>query len=1252
MEWSSAWETRNTRAARFWLLVMLVALLAMLVVPAIASAAVSSVGTGATTFASNAQLSLAVPSGAVGDLLLAQVNYRATATVSNITPAAGWTLLVNTTTATAADGQAIYYKWATATSESNFTWDYTLSTGTRRSGGAVVRYRGVDSAAAPVVTSNRGTTSSSAVTASGLTTTKANTWIATFMGYYGTTTIANPSGMTSRYAAHATSRGPSVSAADQLIAAAGATGNKASTTSVANWIANMVALVPDTTAPTVMSIAPTTTPTNAASMTFTITFSEPVNGVASGNLSLTTSGVSGASIGTISGSGATRTVTVNTGSGDGTIRLNLASTTPAITDLAGNALTATFNSGALLTVDKSSAVASVTTPADGGAYGPATPLASFSGTAADSAGGVGLAVDSTTFTLQRSLDSKYWTGSTWAGSTNLPTTHDASTSNTPVGWTNSGALPTWNSSDGTYTVQATVTDKLGNTRPGAAVSFKYYGTVPAVTAHDVTATATGITTPVSLDATALDAFGQGVTVTYSIGSDPITPGYAFDLGVTHVTAAATDAAGNTASQPFTVTVDKREITITAVPDDKVYDGTTSSDKTPELTSGTLAPDDEASYSQTFDTKNVGDGKVIAPHVTFTAPASSDYYSITFEPVDTGSITKAALDISAKGDSKTYDGTTSSGETPDVSGLQGDDTVTDLAQAYESTNVLGEGNSVLGVTSYTVNDGNDGQNYDVTTHTHSGTITPATLTVSAKDATKTYGDDDPALTWKLSGLKHGDTADVVTGDPVLERASGEDVGSYAISVADVSGMSAGNYAIVAGGTPGAFTITPATLDISAVEGTKAYDGTTSSGAVPAVTGLKGTDTVSELAQAYQSRHVLGTDGSTLEVASYVVHDGNGGHNYDVSTHTHAGTITPAPLVVTATSDTTKVYDGKRDSAETPTITTGSLLGSDAATFSQSFDTKDAGAGKTITPAVVGFTHGSADDYAITLTAVDTGAIVPAPLTVTATGHDKVYDGTTAALVTLHSGNVVSGDTVTAQYTGAEFADKNVGTAKAVTASGISIGGTDAGNYHLTSMTATAAADITAKPLTVTANDQTKQSGQAFSFTGHEFTVSGLVSGDTIDTVTLSSAGADAAAAAGTYPIVPSAAAGTGLANYNVTYVNGTMTVGAAPVVTYKFSAFAKPLRAKDAKKFHLGDKVLVKFTITDHKGSLVTTLHPRVQVTAKGFKYGPKTVKYNVKKKAYTFSLKIGKSWKLRGYNLTTTLAGSTAKGKVKFKVVK
>src|SRR5207249_5542070 len=118
-------------------------------------------------------------------------------------------------------------------------------------------------------------------------------------------------------------------------------------------------------------------------------------------------------------------------------------------------------------------LASVTTPPDGSAYRSATVPASFSGSAADNIGGVGLNANTTTFTLQRGSDNFYWTGSAWqAGVANLATTHGATTGNTAAAWTDSATLPTWSSqTDGTYRVQATATDKAGNTFTGTAASF-------------------------------------------------------------------------------------------------------------------------------------------------------------------------------------------------------------------------------------------------------------------------------------------------------------------------------------------------------------------------------------------------------------------------------------------------------------------------------------------------------------------------------------------------------------------------------------------------------------------------------------------------------------------------------------------------------------------------------------------------------------------------------------------------------------
>ena len=117
----------------------------------------------------------------------------------------------------------------------------------------------------------------------------------------------------------------------------------------------------------------------------------------------------------------------------------------------------------------------------------------------------------------------------------------------------------------------------------------------------------------------------------------------------------------------------------------------------------------------------------------------------------------------------------------------------------------------------------------------------------------------------------------------------------------------------------------------------YDGTTSSSQVPTLGTLFGSDTVTGLAQAFASKDVPGSGGRTLNVTAYTINDGNGGKDYTVTTHIAAGTITPAALTITATSDT-KVYNGTTSSSQLPTL--GRLFGGDTVTgLSQAFASKD-------------------------------------------------------------------------------------------------------------------------------------------------------------------------------------------------------------------------------------------------------------------------------------------------------------------------
>ncbi|HOS79831.1 MAG TPA: leucine-rich repeat domain-containing protein [Anaerolineae bacterium] len=99
------------------------------------------------------------------------------------------------------------------------------------------------------------------------------------------------------------------------------------------------AQLPETLPPTVISITRADpNPTRAASVRFNVTFSKVVIGVDVADFGLTTTGdITGASVTGVSGYGAARTVMVNTGSGYGTLRLDVPASA-TITDLSGNGL--------------------------------------------------------------------------------------------------------------------------------------------------------------------------------------------------------------------------------------------------------------------------------------------------------------------------------------------------------------------------------------------------------------------------------------------------------------------------------------------------------------------------------------------------------------------------------------------------------------------------------------------------------------------------------------------------------------------------------------------------------------------------------------------------------------------------------------------------------------------------------------------------------------------------------------------------
>jgi predicted DNA binding protein len=242
----------------------------------------------------------------------------------------------------------------------------------------------------------------------------------------------------------------------------------------------------------------------------------------------------------------------------------------------------------------------------------------------------------------------------------------------------------------------------------------------------------------------------------------------------------------------------------------------------------------------------------------------------------------------------------------------------------------------------------------------------------------------------------------------------------------------------------------------------------------------------------SNAVLSTAG-TLKVGSYSLGASNVvvGNTTDFSNNINiigAYEVTPKSLSVTA-GGLTKVYDGSSAMSNltltpvglvTPVTTADVVNVTGVGTYADK--NVSALADKNYSLTSLALTGADAGNYvltngstsaAITTQSGSDSQITPRPLTVAFTGIDRVYDGSTVASVntglTVANG-FVSGDNLSVNRSAA-FADKNVAydgannvTSKAVSITGVSLGGTDAANYSVAA-TGSTSATITPRVLNV-------------------------------------------------------------------------------------------------------------------------------------------------------------------------------------------
>jgi filamentous hemagglutinin family protein len=497
---------------------------------------------------------------------------------------------------------------------------------------------------------------------------------------------------------------------------------------------------------------------------------------------------------------------------------------------------------------------------------------------------------------------------------------------------------------------------------------------------------------------------------------------------------------------------------------------------------TISSKNVGSYSPILGTLSLGDGTGLASNYTLSGG------------VDTVSITPASLTLAAVTSTRTYNGTTTSTGAPVVSGLVAGDSISDVTESYDSKNA---GARILSVNNgYVISDGNGGDNYTITTTTATGTITPLAITVTAAGNNRVYnGTTADAVTLTSTGIISGDVVDFVDGSATFANKNVGTGKKVSVTGIAATGTDAGDYTLTNTTATTSANVTPLPITVTAIGANKVYNGTTADTVTLSSAGIISGDVVhfADASATFSGKNV-GT-GLTVTVAG-ITDSGSGASNYtliNTSTTTTAN-ITPLAIKVTA-AGTNEVYNGT--TLDAVTLSSTGILSGDIVGFTDSsatFGNKNVGTGKTVTVSGISLTGANAGDYTANATATTTASITPKPITVTATGVNKVYNGTTADPVILSSSGVIAGDTVTFTDTSATFPSKNVGTGLTVTVLGIGEKGANASDYTLLNTTATTTANITPATLTYTATPKTIVDGKAIS--GLTGTVKGFVTGDTL------------------------------------------------------------------------------------------------------------------------------------------------------------
>ena len=621
----------------------------------------------------------------------------------------------------------------------------------------------------------------------------------------------------------------------------------------------------------------------------------------------------------------------------------------------------------------------------------------------------------------------------------------------------------------------------------AATAVKVYGDAPYQLAVSSSGTGAYTYTITEGDAVSISNTGQVTVLKAGIAT----------LVVKQVADAVYDSAGSVTQ---TITVQPKGLTVTATAADKEYDGANAAGVT-LLVSGTVNRDEVRATAEkaTFNNKDVGAGKpVTVTGITLSGAKAGNYVLANTTATSTANITAKPVTVTLSAGDKVYDGAAAAAGEFTVDGKVSGDEVTVIAKSifFNDANV-GANKPVLA--SGISLKGSDQGNYRLTNTTAASTaaISGKGVTVSInKVAGKVYdGNTTASATFDIEGLSAEEPVTVISADVSF---SDKNVGVGKTVTAGNFKFSDANYSAIntRAISTGNITAKPVTVTLSA--GDKVYDGAAAATGEFTVEGKVLGDEVTVIAKSiFFNDANVGANKPVL--ASGISLKGSDQGNYRLTGTTAASTanISGKGVTVSINKVADKVYDGNTTASATFNIE-GLSAGETLTVISADvgFSDKNVGVGKTVTAG--NFKLSDANYSAINTSATSTAAITAKPVTVTLLAGDKVYDGAAAAAGEFTVEGKVSGDEVTVIAQSIFFNDANVGANKPVLASGISLKGSDQGNYRLTNTTAAATAAISHKPVRVTffANNKVYDGNTT---AGGTFDIEGLSAGETLTVI---------------------------------------------------------------------------------------------------------------------------------------------------------